>query len=132
MEAGFKVFGKPSVALEPSESALDNPAPRQDDKAADGIGTFDDLDGPLADFVESGVELGAAVGAVGKDMPQPRMEISGLGQDQWCAIAILDVGFMDNSGDQQAVGVGEQVALTALDLLAGVITARTGGLGGLD
>ena len=44
MEAGFKVFGETSIAVEPSESALDNPAPRQDDKAADGIGTFDDLD----------------------------------------------------------------------------------------
>jgi len=40
-----------------------------------------DLDGPLADFVESGVGLGAAVGAVGKDMPQPRMEISDRGED---------------------------------------------------
>ena len=114
MEAGFKVFGKPSVAIEPRESALDHPAPRQDDKAADGIGTLDGLDGPLANLVESGVELGAAIGAVGKDMPQPRMEISHCGQDQWCAIAILDVGFMDNSGDQQAVGVGEQVALRPL------------------
>jgi hypothetical protein len=93
---------------------------------------FDDLDGPLADFVERGVELGAAVGAVGKDMSQPRMEISDRSQDQWGAIAILDVGFVDHSGDQQAVGVGEHVALTALDLLAGVVTARTGGLGGLD
>src|SRR6516225_6746775 len=96
-----------------------------------GSGTLDDLDGPVADFVESGVELGAAVGAVGKDMPQPRMEISDLGHDQWRAIAILGVDFMDNSGDQQAVGVGEHVALTALDL-AGVVTARTGGLSGLD
>jgi hypothetical protein len=39
---------------------------------------------------------------------------------------------MDNSGDQQAVGVGEHVALTALELLAGVVTARTGGLGGFN
>ena len=46
-----------------------------------GSGTLDDLDGPVADFVESGVELGAAVGAVGKDMPQPRMKISDRGQD---------------------------------------------------
>jgi hypothetical protein len=60
------------------------------------------------------------------------MEISDRGQDQWCAIAILDVGFMDNSGDQQAVGVSEHLALTGLDLLAGVVTARTGGLTGLD
>ena len=39
------------------------------------------------------------------------MKISDLGQDQWCTIAILGVGFMDNSGDQQTVGVGEHVAL---------------------
>jgi hypothetical protein len=69
LEAGLKVFGEASFAIEPSQSALDNPAPRQDDKAADGIGTLDGLDGPLANLVESGVELGAAIGAVGKDMP---------------------------------------------------------------
>ena len=63
--------------IEPSESALDNPAPGQDDKAARGVRAFDDLDGPLADFVEGGIELGAAVGAVGKDMPQPRIANTG-------------------------------------------------------
>ena len=107
LEAGFKVLGQPSVAIEPSESALDNPAPRQDDKAADGIGTLDDLDDPLADFVESGVELGAAVGAVGKDMPQPRMEMSDRGQR--CAIAILDVGF----GRPNFRGAGSKASISA-------------------
>ena len=102
MEAGFKVFGKASVSIEPSEGALDNPAPRQDDKAADGIGAFDDLDGPLADFVEGGIELGPAEGAVGKDMPQPRIETPDSGQNERCAIA---VGFVDHRCDQQAISV---------------------------
>jgi hypothetical protein len=62
LESGFKVFGK--VSIDPSEGALDNPAPGQDDKAAEGIGAFDDLDCPLADFVEGGIELGPAVGGL--------------------------------------------------------------------
>jgi hypothetical protein len=132
LEAVFKVFGKASVAIEPSEGALDNPAPGRDDKAADGIGAFDDFDCPLADLIESGIELGPAVGAVGKDMAQPRIEIPHGGQNERCAIAILDVAFVDHSCDQQAVGVGEYVALTSFDLLASVIATRTGGLGSLD
>ena len=120
MEAGFKVFGEASVAIEPSESTLDNPAPRQDDKAADGIGTLDDLDSPLADFGESGVELGAAVGAVGKDMSQLRMETSDRGQDQWCA-TWMSASWTTAATSRPLVS-GEHVALTALDLLAGVVT----------
>ena len=38
---------------------------------------------------------------------------------------------MDDRADQQSAGVGEDVSLAALDLLAGVEAARTTRLGGL-
>ena len=39
---------------------------------------------------------------------------------------------MDDRADQQSAGVGEDVSLAALDLLAGVEAARTTRLGGFD
>jgi len=65
-------------------------------------------------------------------MPQPRIEIAGAGQDPWCAVAILDVGLVNDRRERQAGGVSEQVALASLELLAGVIATRAAGLGGLD
>ena len=121
MEAGFKVFGKASVSIEPSEGALDNPAPGQDDKPLYRVATLDDLDPPPTDLVEGGRQLDPAITTVGKDMPQPRIEIAGAGQDPWCAVAILDVGLVNDRRERQAGGVSEQVALASLQLLAGVI-----------
>jgi hypothetical protein len=39
---------------------------------------------------------------------------------------------MHDRADQQARRVGQDVALAAFDLLAGVVASRTAGLGGLD
>jgi len=66
VEGGLKVLGEAAVAVEPRKGALDHPAAGQDDKSGGGIGAFDDLDRPPADLIERGIELGAAVGAVGK------------------------------------------------------------------
>jgi len=93
LEAAFKFFGEASVAIEPSAGALDNPASEQDDKTTDGIGAFDDLDGPFADLVESGIDLGPAIGAVDKEMPQPRMEIPDRGKDVDAAIERVKAEF---------------------------------------
>ena len=50
-------------------------------------------------------------------------------QKRGCAVAILDIRRMDDRADQQSAGVGEDVSLAALDLLAGVDAARTSRLG---
>src|SRR5713101_1237700 len=65
-------------------------------------------------------------------MPQPWIEIAGGGQDEGCAVAILDVGWVNDRRDRQAVGVGEQVTFASLDLLAVIIAGQTAGLGSLD
>jgi hypothetical protein len=47
-------------------------------------------------------------------------------------VAVLDVGGMDQGMDQIALGVGEDMPLAALDLLACVVAARTAAFRGFD
>lgn len=41
-------------------------------------------------------------------------------QDRWRAVAVLNVGGMDDEPDQQAERVDDDMALAAHDLLAGI------------
>ena len=77
-------------------------------------------------------EFIAGVAAIGKHVPQPWeakahhfQQIDGL-------VAVLDVGGVDQDEHQKAAGVGEDMALAALDLLAGIITTNSAAFGGFD
>ena len=48
-----------------------------------------------------------------------------LGEDQRRAVSILNVGGVDHGVNQVTLGVGEDVAFAALDLLASIIAPRT-------
>ena len=58
-------------------------------------------------------------------MAQPREALDNLGQHQRRAVTVLDVGGVDHGMNEIAIGVGEDVALAPLDLLACIIAART-------
>jgi hypothetical protein len=45
-------------------------------------------------------------------------------QHELAAVAILDVGGMNPDGEEAAVGVGQDMALAAFDLLARVVALR--------
>lgn len=49
-ETGFEVLAKPPVAVQPSQGALDDPAPRQNLETLRCIASTDDLKGPIAQF----------------------------------------------------------------------------------
>jgi len=86
----------------------------------------------VAEFCEPVEQLVASIGAVGKEMAQPwEQAVDGL-DDQPSAVAIPDVGGMDHGTDQQAGGVGHDMALPPFDLLAGIVTLRPAALGRLD
>src|ERR1700678_2796997 len=71
------------------------------------------------------LEFGAGVSAVGEDVAQPRIDRADRRQDERSAVAILDVGGMDDDADEMALRVGDDVPLATHDLLAGVESART-------
>jgi len=120
LDGSFEVFCEAAVAAEPGEGSLDDPAARQHLEAFCGVGALDDLKRPGADFSEGGGELLAGIGAVGEDMVQPGKAVSDRGEYIGFAVAVLDIGGMDDGADQKAFGVGEDMALPARDLLARV------------
>lgn len=70
------------------------------------------------------VEPRTLIGGVGKELVQERMH-PGQGRKQHdAAVTILDIGGMHDGVEQQTQRIYENVALLALDLLAGIIARR--------
>ena len=139
----LEVLGETAVPIEPCQGPLDDPTARQQLEAFSGIGSLDDLDAPLAKAAQRSLELvpgpSAALqalrincAAIGEQVSQPREAVDDLGEQQGRAIAVLDVGGVDQGVDQVALGVGQDMALAALDLLARIIAARTAGFRRFD
>ena len=116
----LEVLCEASVATEPCKGSLNDPTPRQDLEAFRGVGPLYDLDRPLPDLAQCLTKLFTGIPAVGEHVAQPRVAVDDLGQHERCAVAILDVGGVDHSVNQIAIGVGQDVALAPMDLLAGV------------
>jgi hypothetical protein len=89
------------------------------------IGAFDDLGFEARQHAsQAGVEGGSLIGGVGKELGQKRMQPEHRGEQQDAAIAILNVGGMNNGVQQQAQCIYQKMAFLALDLLARIIARR--------
>jgi hypothetical protein len=119
-------------AKRPSQDPFDHLTARQRMKSGGRRRAFDELDCPMAKFREPIEQLVASKGAVGNEMAQPREEVVDGRHDQPSAVAILDVGGMNRSVNQQTGGVGHDVALAPLDLLGGIVPLRSTALGRLE
>ena len=113
----FEVLGQAAVAVEPGQGTFDHPAARYHFEALRGIGPLDDLQGPLTQPSQRVLEFRSGIGAVGEDMAQPREGVTDGSKHRRGAVAVLNVRAMDQRRDQQTAGVGEYMALAALDLL---------------
>src|SRR5439155_10293005 len=65
-------------------------------------------------------------------MAQPREEIADRSQQVGRAVAILDVGGVQLGANQMTAGIGNDVTLAPIDLLARIISPRTSAFRGLD
>jgi hypothetical protein len=65
-------------------------------------------------------------------MAQPRKEVVNGGDDKRSTVAVLQIGGMHFSCEQQAGCVGDDMTLAALNFLGRIEAARAAGLGGLD
>jgi len=70
------------------------------------------------------VECRPLIGRVGKELFQERMHSKHGGEQHDAAVAVLDVGAMNDRVEQQTQRIYENVALLTLDLLARIIAMR--------
>src|ERR1700674_615413 len=70
------------------------------------------------------VESRPLIGCVGKELLQERMHPKHGGQQHDAAVAVLDVGAVNDRVEQQTQRIYENVALLALDFLARIIAMR--------
>src|SRR5438046_7217510 len=117
-DAGLEILGKATVASEPSEGAFDDPSSRLWLEGPEGLGSGDDLDRPPAQLGDCVQQLWSAIDAIGEDVAQFG-EHSSDGPQQWPrTVIILDIGGLDEDGAYRAFGIGDNMALGALHLLA--------------
>lgn len=110
-----------AVFDDPGEGSLDDPAAAQHLKAFGHRAAFDDFDDDVG-LVLGPAYQSAGIAAIGKGMLDKGISGAGGFQHQLGAVAILDVGGVDPDGEEATVGVGQDVALAAFDLLARVVT----------
>ena len=121
----FPVLGKPAATIEPRNGALDDPSTRQNDEAFGPIGTLDDFGFELrSDLGQRRMEDRPRIGAIGKEPFQKRKQAEKRGQQQDAAVAILNIGRMNNRVQQQTLCIYQDVPLLALDELARVESGR--------
>lgn len=107
------------------------PSARQDFEAFGAVRPLDDLHRKLADLLQGAPQFRPCIATIGKDMAQPRPALEYGFQDGRRAVAVLDVGGVNDDADQQAQRVDDDVPLAALDLLAGVEATNSAAFGGL-
>ena len=102
-----------------------DPALGQHGKSFQLVGTPDDLGLQMGqDFCERALEFPTLIAGVGEQRLQEGIHSEQCRQQQDAAVAILDVGRMNDRVQQQTQRVYQNVALLALDLLARIIAMR--------
>ena len=90
-----------------------------------GLFAVDDLDGPGAGLGECGSEPARVIAGVGEDALDEGEEAARAPvEHQPGAIAILDIGWMNDDVQQETERVDEDMPLAARDLLARIVTLR--------
>ena len=89
------------------------------------IGSLDDLDvQALEDGPQRILESGALISAIGVEIEKEGIKAEQRCHHQHAAVAILDIGGMDEGVHQEALRVDENMPLLALDLLARIVAVR--------
>ena len=119
----FVIDAQAPAADQPAQGSLDDPSFGKHLEALRLGAALDDLQAPVAEGRHDRRQFLAGIGAVGPDHREPREQRRQAAQDEDRAIAILDVGGMNDDLEDQAEGIDDDVSLAALDLFPGVEAA---------
>ena len=121
----FPILGQSAATVEPSDCTFDDPSARQNDEAFGAIGTLDDFGFELrSNLGQRRMKDRPRIGAVGKEPFQERKKAEKRGQQHDAAVAILNIGRMNNRVQQQTLCIYQDMPLLALDELARVEPGR--------
>ena len=119
----FEVASQATVTTDPRERSFDDPPFRQDLKSS-SVRSLDDLQAPGTSAPHRHRHLASRVSAIGKDALDEREQSSRPAQQVEGAIAVLNIGGMNDNAQQEAQRVDQDVPLATLDLLARVVARR--------
>ena len=112
------------MASDPGQGSFDDPAFGQDDEVM-SFTALDDLEHPASGVGDRGCGLGALISGIGEDALDEREEAPrACIKDQSRAVAILQIGWMDDDVQQEAERVDQDVPLAARDLLSRIEALR--------
>lgn len=117
----FVIAHEAAVLDDPGERALDDPSAAEHLEALSTGSPAHNLDNDMG-LVPGPFHQPAGISAIGQSVFDEGVAGTGGLQHRLAAIAVLDGGGMDLDREQPAVGVGQDVALAPLDLLARVVT----------
>lgn len=125
MKTMLIISDKAAASGQPSQRPLDTPPLRSHDEARVGLRALDHAKLPLSDVTHRFGDMPTLVAAIDKDDLNEREEHAGsFIQDEQGAVSILDIGWMNDNGQQETEGIYQDMILDALDFLAGVIADR--------
>ena len=121
----FPVLGETATAIEPAYGALDDPTLRFDDEAFCVIATFDNVDCQGRHDAGNAIEEDRpGIGAIREQLAEERELSEQGGQQQDAAVAVLNVSGGHQRMQHQTERIDQDMALLALDQLAGVEAMR--------
>ena len=117
------IFGQAAVAGQPREGPFDNPAFWQEEKAFGPLRPFDDLQAdfpPGAESPQPSAQV-AAIALVGPQQAQMGEVMPPHLQHLHSPVGVLHTRRGDDHAEEQPKGIHADMALAALDLLAGIV-----------
>src|SRR5271166_996013 len=118
----LEILGQSAAAVEPGEGSFHHPPSGKNLEAFGGIRPLDDLDRKLRHHLRQGLaKLRPLIAAIGEELLQKRIEAEQGRENQHPAVAVLDIGGVNQDVDQQALGIDQDMSLLAADFLARII-----------
>src|SRR3546814_9591418 len=122
-DGGLEVLGEAPASAEQGEGCFADPSSGQQLEAFDALWALDDFDGPRPAVGEGLEQLLATIDAVGEYMAQSRQASAQRAQQRHGPVAVLHVGGVHQHGEQETLGIGDDMALAPLDPLGSVEAA---------
>jgi len=111
------------VSPEPSKGSFDDPSFGQDGKSFNVVAALDDFQRTTQSLFCPFNQL-AGIAAVRPNEREAAKALAQVFKDQLGSVAILNGGLVDDHGDNEPEGVNDNVPLSSVNFLSGIVSAK--------